>query len=83
MLHPPGDDRRPQWNAAMKKLIVIAGLGFACWHLYLKPPASPVITNIGSDGAVLSNPIIEQPAPAFHSTVSLVATRGIESLVPA
>ena len=49
----------------MKRLIVIAALGSAFWHFYLKPPASPVITNIGSDGAVLSNPIVEQPAPAF------------------
>ena len=49
----------------MKKLIVIAALGLAAWHFYLKPPASPVITNIGTDGTVLSNPVIEQPAPAF------------------
>jgi hypothetical protein len=65
MLHPPGGDRRSQWSAAMKRLIVIAALAFAFWHFYLKPPSSPVITNIGADGAVLSNPIIEQPAPAF------------------
>ncbi|SHN10405.1 excalibur calcium-binding domain-containing protein [Phytopseudomonas punonensis] len=49
----------------MKKLIMIVALGFAAWHFYLKPPASPVISNIGANGAVLSNPIIEQPAPAF------------------
>lgn len=47
----------------MKRLIVIAALGFAFWHFYLKPPASPLITNI-ADGALLSNPVIEQPAPA-------------------
>lgn len=40
MLHPPGDDRRSQWSAAMKRLIVIAALGFAFWHFYLTPPAT-------------------------------------------
>lgn len=43
----------------MKKLIVIAESDFAFWHFYLKPPATPVITNIGADGAVLGNPVIE------------------------
>lgn len=49
----------------MKKLIVIIALGFAFWHFYLKPPSSPVITNVAADGSVLSSPVIEQPAPAF------------------
>lgn len=49
----------------MKKIIVLLALGFAVWHFYLKPPSSPVITNIGADGSVLSNPVIERAAPGF------------------
>lgn len=49
----------------MKKLIIILALGFAVWHFYLKPPDSPVITNIGADGSTLSQPVIQQPTPVF------------------
>lgn len=49
----------------MKKLIVVLILGFGFWHFYMKQPESPVITNVGQDGAVMSNPVIQQPAPSF------------------
>jgi hypothetical protein len=42
----------------MKKLLLIVAIGFAVWHYYPKPSNSPVITNIGSDGSVLSSPVI-------------------------
>lgn len=49
----------------MKKLLMLLALGFAVWHFYLKPPSSPVITNIGADGSRLSQPLVQQPEPAF------------------
>jgi hypothetical protein len=54
-----------QWSAKVKKLFVVLILGFAFWHFYMKKPESPVITNIGQDGSVLSNPLIQQPEPSF------------------
>lgn len=49
----------------MKKLVVLLALGFAAWHFYLKPQASPVITNIAADGSRLSEPLVQQPVPVF------------------
>lgn len=54
----------------MKKILVILAIGFAIWHFYLKGPESPVITNIGSDGRVLSNPVVHQPSPSFLDKVT-------------
>lgn len=42
----------------MKKLLLIVAIGFAVWQYYPKLSNSPVITNIGSDGSVLSSPVI-------------------------
>lgn len=42
----------------MKKLLLIVAIGFAVWQYYPKLSHSPVITNIGSDGGVLSSPVI-------------------------
>lgn len=49
----------------MKKLIAVLILGFGFWHFYMKQPESPVISNIGHNGSVLSSPVIQQPAPSF------------------
>ncbi|WP_147173886.1 excalibur calcium-binding domain-containing protein [Pseudomonas sp. SJZ079] len=42
----------------MKKLLLIVAIGFAVWQYYPKLSNSPVISNIGSDGSVLSSPVI-------------------------
>jgi len=49
----------------MKKILIALAIGYGAWHYYLKPPESPVITNIGNDGSTLSAPIILAPQPTF------------------
>ena len=48
----------------MKNLIIALIIGFAVWHYYLKPSDGPVISNIGADGSVLSNPVITNARPS-------------------
>lgn len=54
----------------MKKLLLILAIGYGVWNYYLKPLDSPVITNIASDGSVLSEPVIER---AFNDTPALTS----------
>jgi len=61
----------------MKKLIIILLLGAAFWQFYLSKPGSPVISNIASDGSVLDNPVVTQPASSTFSMDSLRPTPSI------
>ncbi|WP_339490988.1 excalibur calcium-binding domain-containing protein [Pseudomonas sp. EL_65y_Pfl2_R95] len=63
----------------MRKLFVVLILGFAFWHFYIKTPESPVITNIGEDGSVLTNPVIQQPAPSFSLDRFIPAFSGADT----
>jgi hypothetical protein len=45
----------------MKKILLLLALGYGVWNYYLKPSDSPVISNIGSDGSILSQPVVTQP----------------------
>ena len=49
----------------MKKILIALAIGYGAWHYYLKPPESPVITNIADDGSQLSAPVIQAPQPTF------------------
>ncbi|HWR80006.1 MAG TPA: excalibur calcium-binding domain-containing protein [Pseudomonas sp.] len=49
----------------MKKILIALAIGYVAWHYYLKPPESPVITNIADDGSLLSAPVIQAPEPTF------------------
>ncbi|MCU1717718.1 excalibur calcium-binding domain-containing protein [Pseudomonas sp. 5P_3.1_Bac2] len=68
----------------MKKLLVLIVLAALAWQLYLKPPASPLLTNINRDGSIMSQPVIEPPSNWLDTLLSLLpgrvseATTGIE-----
>lgn len=63
----------------MKKLLLLLAIGYGVWNYYLKPSDSPIITNIGSDGSVLSQPVVSQPfsapAPTAFPTSTAVSSR--------
>ena len=58
----------------MKKLLLLLAIGYGVWNYYLKPSDSPIISNIGSDGSVLSQPVITQSFSAAAPTVFLAPT---------
>jgi hypothetical protein len=58
--------------AQMKKLLVLIVLAALAWQFYLKPPASPVITNIASDGSLMSQPVIEAPSSWLDKLLALL-----------
>lgn len=66
----------------MKKLILVLALGAAFWQFFLREPASPVITNIGADGSVLSNPVVVQPASSSFSFEGLLPSGPSSSRAP-
>ena len=63
----------------MKKLLLLLVIGYGVWNYYLKPSDSPIISNIGSDGSVLSQPVITQSfsatAPTVFSAPTAVSSR--------
>jgi hypothetical protein len=62
----------------MKKILLILAIGYGVWNYYLKPSDTPVITNIASDGSLLSSPIIRNvrtESPALTSAPMTSATR--------
>lgn len=65
----------------MKKLLLLLAIGYGVWNYYLKPSDSPVITNIGSDGSVLSQPVVIQPiiAPKPASAPTTAAPTSVAS----
>ena len=52
----------------MKKLLLLLAIGYGVWNYYLKPSDSPIISNIGSDGRVLSQPVITHSFSAAAPT---------------
>jgi hypothetical protein len=64
----------------MKKLLLMLAIGYGVWNYYLKPSDIPMITNIASDGSLLSSPIItnartESPALTSASMTATPAAR--------
>jgi hypothetical protein len=64
----------------MKKLLLLLAIGYGVWNYYLKPSDTPMITNIASDGSVLSSPIItnartESPALTSAPMIATPAAR--------
>jgi hypothetical protein len=59
----------------MKKLILLILIGYGTWNFYLKPSASPVITNIAADGSLLSAPAIKASQPTLLPLRSSIPSR--------
>jgi hypothetical protein len=61
----------------MKKLLLLLAIGYGVWNYYLKPSDIPVITNIASDGSLLSSPTISNArteSPALTSAPMTTTT---------
>ena len=69
----------------MKKLLLMLLIGYGAWNYYQKHHDSSVISNIASDGTLLSDPVVEQryssstltaaPIKAVVSSPAVASTR--------